>query len=124
MKDNRPINLDLTTLKYPLAAIVSILHRISGVFIFLGVALLLDLLDLSLQSEDGFADVVGLLDHVILKFFAWAVLAGLLFHLIAGLKHLLLDLGVGESINGALLGARLTLLLSAIAMIIAGVWIW
>ena len=100
------------------------MHRISGVFIFLGVALILYLLDLSLQSEEGFADVTGLLDHFLVKFLSWAVLAGLLFHLIAGLKHLLLDMGIGESVAGALLGARLTLLLSAIAMIIAGVWIW
>ncbi len=124
MKDNRPINLDLTTLKYPLPAIVSILHRISGAFIFLGVALMLYLLDLSLQSEAGFGRVSELLDHSIFKFLAWAVLAALLFHLIAGLKHLLLDMGIGESIQGGLLGARLTLVLSAIAMIIAGIWIW
>lgn len=124
MKDNRPVNLDLTTFTYPLPAIVSILHRLSGSFIFFGVALMLYLLDLSLQSEAGFDRVIELLDGVFVKFLAWAVLAGLLFHLIAGLKHLLLDMGIGESIRGGLMAARLTLLLSVIAMIVAGAWIW
>ena len=124
MKDNRPVNLDLTTFTYPLPAIVSILHRLSGSFIFFGVALMLYLLDLSLQSEAGFDRVIGLLDSITVKFLAWAVLAGLLFHLIAGLKHLLLDMGIGESIGGGLMGARLTLVFSAIGMIIAGIWIW
>lgn len=124
MKDNRPINLDLFTLKYPLPAITSLLHRISGFFIFFGMALLLYLLELSLQSEAGFGLVVELLNNVIVKCLTWAVLAGLLYHLIAGIRHLLMDLGIGESLQGGVLSARLTIVFSAMAMIVAGVWIW
>ena len=124
MNDNRPINLDLSTFKYPLPAITSLLHRISGAFIFVGVALMLYLLDLSLQSEAGFAQVLELLDQLLVKLLVWAVMAGLLFHLIAGIKHLLMDLGVGETLQGGVIGARITLLASAIAIIVAGVWIW
>ncbi|MDP1756070.1 MAG: succinate dehydrogenase, cytochrome b556 subunit, partial [Pseudohongiella sp.] len=57
MKDNRPINLDFKTLRLPLPAITSILHRISGVIIFGGVFVLLWLLSSSLKSEAGFLDV-------------------------------------------------------------------
>jgi succinate dehydrogenase / fumarate reductase cytochrome b subunit len=55
---------------------------------------------------------------------AWAVLAGLLYHLIAGIKHLLMDLGFGETLRGGFIGACITLALSAVAIIVAGVWIW
>ena len=124
MNDNRPKNLDITTFKYPLPAITSLLHRLSGAFIFIGVALMLYLLELSLQSESGFALVQELLSNVLIKFMAWAVLAGLLYHLIAGIKHLLMDLGFGETLRGGFIGACITLALSAVAIIVAGVWIW
>lgn len=124
MKDTRPQNLNLFSIKWPLAAITSIIHRISGVFIFIGVALLLYLLQLSLESEAGFARVLELLASPLVKFVTWAVVAGLLYHLIAGIKHLLMDLGFGETKRGSLLGAQLTLIVSFIAIALAGVWIW
>ena len=124
MKDNRPVNIDLTTFKYPLTAITSILHRISGIVIFAGVALLLYLLQLSLESAAGFAEVTALLDNMLVKFLSWSVLAALLFHLIAGVKHLLMDMGIGESLAGGVLAAKLTLIFSFIAIIAAGFWVW
>ena len=124
MKDNRPVNIDLTTFKWPLPALTSILHRISGVVIFAGVALLLYLLQLSLESAAGFAEVAALLDNMLIKFLSWSVLAALLFHLIAGIKHLLMDMGIGESLAGGVLAAKLTLVLSFIAIIAAGFWLW
>ena len=124
MEDNRPKNLDLSSFKYPLPAITSLLHRISGAFIFVAIAALLYLLDLSLESEAGFALVLELLNNVVVKLIVWAILAGLLYHLIAGIKHLLMDLGIGETMKGGVIGASLTLALSAIAIIVAGVWIW
>jgi succinate dehydrogenase / fumarate reductase cytochrome b subunit len=124
VKDNRPINIDLTTFKYPLPAITSILHRISGIVIFVGVALLLYLLQLSLESAAGFDLVAALLDNLIVKFLTWSVLAALLFHLIVGFKHLLMDLGIGETRAGGVLAAKLALLLAIIAMLAAGVWLW
>jgi len=124
VEDNRPKNLDLSSFKYPLPAITSLLHRISGAFIFVAIAALLYLLDLSLESEAGFALVLELLNNVVVKLIVWAILAGLLYHLIAGIKHLIMDLGIGETMKGGVIGASLTLALSAIAIIVAGVWIW
>ncbi|HAJ75871.1 MAG TPA: succinate dehydrogenase, cytochrome b556 subunit [Gammaproteobacteria bacterium] len=124
MKDNRPVNLDITTIRWPLAAIGSIIHRISGVFIFLNVALLLYLLDLSLQSQAGFDQAQAMLDNFVVKLVAWAVLAALLYHLIAGIKHLLMDLGIGETKQGARISTLIVMSLSGIAMVIAGIWPW
>ena len=124
MKDNRPKNLDLYTVRFPLPAITSILHRISGVFIFAGVFVLLWLLSESLSSEAGFTNVQQWLTATPVKLVIWAILAGLLYHLIAGIKHLVMDLGIGETLDGAKTGAVLVIALSAITIVLAGVWIW
>ncbi len=124
MKDTRPVNLDLTSVKFPLPAITSILHRISGVAIFFGVAVLLYLLQLSLQSEAGFQQVQEYLNNPLVKFVVWAILCGLLYHLIAGCKHLVMDFGIGETKSGAKTGAVITIVLSVIAFAVAGLWIW
>lgn len=124
MNDKRPRNLDFTTLRLPLPAITSILHRISGVFIFAGVAVLLWLFSESLQSADGFSRVEAWLSQIPIKLLIWAVLAGLLYHLIAGIKHLLMDMGIGETFAGSLLGAKLVVAISAVAILLTGVWLW
>ena len=124
MKDTRPKNLNLFSIKWPLAAITSITHRISGVVLFLGVAALLYLLELSLSSEAGFGTVLELLANPLVKFITWAIVAALLYHLIAGLKHLLMDFGIGETRQGSLRGAQITIVLAAVAIMLAGVWIW
>jgi succinate dehydrogenase / fumarate reductase cytochrome b subunit len=108
----------------PLPAIVSILTRASGVFIFLGMAVLLWLLDLSLSSEAGFAEAQQVLTSPMVKLVVWAIVSGLIYHALAGIKHLVGDFGVGETLEGGLLGARLVLVCSAILIALAGVWIW
>jgi succinate dehydrogenase / fumarate reductase, cytochrome b subunit len=124
VKDNRPKNLDLATLRFPLPALASITHRISGVVIFAGVFVLLWLLAESLSSESGFITVQQWLSTTPVKLVIWAILAGLLYHLIAGIKHLVMDFGIGETLEGANTGAWLVIVVSAIAIVLTGVWIW
>lgn len=124
VKDNRPVNLDFKTLRLPLPAITSILHRISGVIVFGGVFVLLWLLSSSLQSEAGFTDVQNWLATPLVKLIVWGILAGLLYHLIAGVKHLVMDLGIGETLQGANTGAKLVVVISVVAIVLAGVWLW
>lgn len=124
MKNQRPVNLELSKFTFPLAAIISILHRISGVFLFAGVAVLLWLLDASLASEERFAAVKETLTQPFWQVIIWVILAALAYHLIAGLRHLLMDMGVGESLQGGRTGAQLTLIVAVLLMVLAGVWIW
>ncbi len=124
MNDKRPKNLELSTIRFPLPAITSILHRVSGVFIFAGVGVLLWLFSESLSSAEGFARTAQWLDMPLVKLVVWAVVAGLLYHLVAGVKHLVMDLGIGETLSGAQTGARLVLIVSIIAIVLAGVWLW
>lgn len=124
VKDNRPVNLDLTKFHFPLPAITSILHRISGVLIFAGTAVLLWLLAESLSSAEGFARVAGWLDTAAVKFVVWVILSGLLYHLIAGVRHLIMDIGIGETLQGGRQGAVMIVIFSVISIVLAGVWIW
>jgi len=124
VKDTRPVNLDITTFKFPLPAITSILHRISGVALFIATAILLYLLQLSLSSEQGFSEAVTIMDGTLMKIVLWAITTGLFYHLIAGVKHLLMDLGWGETKQSAQLGAQITLGLAVLAAALAGAWIW
>ena len=124
VKDKRPVNLDLTAFKWPLPALTSITHRITGVVLFFGTAVLLYLMQLSLESEAGFQQVTEYLAMPLVKFVVWAIVAGLLYHLIAGVKHLIMDFGIGETLQGGKTGAVLTIVISAIAIVISGVWIW
>lgn len=124
VKDNRPVNLDFKTLHLPLPAITSILHRISGVIVFGGVFVLLWLLSASLESESGFTDVQNWLAAPLVKVVVWGILAGLLYHLIAGVKHLVMDLGIGETLEGAKTGAKIVVVISVMAIVLAGVWLW
>jgi succinate dehydrogenase / fumarate reductase cytochrome b subunit len=124
VKDTRPVNLNLLVFRWPIPAITSILHRISGVFIFFGIAALLYLLDLSLSSQAGFDEAANLLSGTTVKLIVWAVASGILYHLIAGIKHLIMDYGFGETVEGGRTGAILVLVISAIAIAAVGYWIW
>lgn len=124
MKDTRPVNLNLILFKWPLPAITSILHRISGVALFFGTAILLYLLQLSLDSQAGFDLALEIVASPAGKIILWLIVAALAYHLIAGAKHLLMDMGIGETREGAKTGAIVTLLLFAVSAVLAGVWLW
>ncbi|GAA5186102.1 succinate dehydrogenase, cytochrome b556 subunit [Acinetobacter sp. ANC 4169] len=127
MKSNRPVNLSMgqvleVNLKSPVA-IASILHRLSGVIVFLLVPVLLWLLDKSLSSAEGFAEVQAIFGGFIVRFIVWVFVAGLLFHFIMGIKHLLADLGFAEELQSGRVAATISLILAAISIVASFVWI-
>jgi succinate dehydrogenase / fumarate reductase cytochrome b subunit len=124
VKDNRPVNLDIATMRLPITAWASILHRASGVFIFAGTAVLMWALDASLSSPESFASLKECLASPLAKLVIWAILSGLIYHTLAGVKHLIMDFGIGETMEGGVLGARIVIALSALLIVLAGVWIW
>ena len=124
MIKKRPKNLDLTTVSFPVPAISSILHRITGVVLFIAVPILLWMLQKSLDSA-GYAELQAMFTESFLwQFILWAILTSVSYHVIAGVRHLLMDLGIGESLKGGRRGAWSVLVLSAIAAVLLGVWIW
>lgn len=124
MKSTRPKNLNLFTIRFPVTAIVSILHRISGVILFLFVPLALWVFHLSVSSEQGFATVHAFFVAPIAKLLIFCILSSFIFHFFAGIRHLLMDIHIGEELSSGRFTSYLTLTISIILMILLGVWLW
>jgi len=124
MKTERPVNLALTKFSFPIMAIASITHRITGVLLFVAIAYLLWLLGLALESPAGFAEAGAVLAQTLPKLVLLAVLAALLFHILAGLKHLVMDFHHWDTLDGGRLASQAVFVLSAIGTVIAGAWLW
>lgn len=124
MNDKRPVNLDIGTMKLPITAYVSILHRISGVILVAGTAVLLWLLDTSLSNEQSFNAIKASTGSFICKLIVWAVLSGLIYHCTSGIKHLIMDLGIGESFEAGVASSKIVITVSTILILLLGVSIW
>jgi len=124
MGKDRPVNLDLKTLKFPPMAVASILHRISGVLLFLLIPFLLYLLDYSLRSADSFLLLKQCLGSPFAKIVIVLSLAALLYHLLAGVRHLLMDCGWGESLTVGRRSAIAVFGLAILAVVLTGIWLW
>jgi succinate dehydrogenase / fumarate reductase, cytochrome b subunit len=124
LNKKRPVNLDIGTIQLPVTAYVSILHRVSGVVLFGAVGLFLWILDSSLSSEESFNSIKEFMNTLIVQIIIWLSLAALIYHLVAGLRHLVMDYGYGETLSGGILGAKLVLTFSAVLMLMAGFWLW
>jgi succinate dehydrogenase / fumarate reductase, cytochrome b subunit len=114
---------DLARFAWPIAAIASILHRVSGAALFVGIAFALYALDLSLASEAGFTELQGMMASKFGMFITWGLLAALAYHFVAGIKHLLLDLDIGDTLEGGRFAARTTLLFAGILVVLAAIWV-
>ncbi|MFV3332289.1 succinate dehydrogenase, cytochrome b556 subunit [Pseudomonas sp. NY15437] len=124
VNSKRPVNLDLRTIQLPITAYTSILHRISGVILFVGIAVLLFALDRSLASEDSFEQVKACLTHPLVKLVIWGLLSALLYHLVAGIRHLIMDAGIGETLEGGKRGSKIVIAVAVVLIVLAGVWVW
>ena len=122
----RPVFISVSpfTFSFPFTALASIAHRITGVLLFLGVGYLLWLLSLGLESEAGFAEAEAILAAPFAKFVLWAVLSMLIYHILAGVKHLLLDFHIGDTFEAATATTYAVVGLSAVLALITGAWLW
>jgi succinate dehydrogenase / fumarate reductase cytochrome b subunit len=124
VKDGRPVYLNLFQYKWPLVAIASILHRVSGVGVFFGIGILLFLLQTSLESQSSFELVRSSFQSPGLKLLVWLIISGLIYHFVAGVKHLIMDWGFGEDLRSAHLASQLTLAVATLLSLLAGVRLW
>lgn len=124
MNKKRPVNLDLSTIKLPITGFASFFHRVSGILLFAGMAFLLWMLDSSLDSQESFAAVRDVSSNPICKFVLFAVLAGLAYHMVMGIRHLIMDCGIGESLKGGQLGAKIAFVIAFVSIALIGVWVW
>ena len=125
MKTKRPVNLDIGSIKLPITSYVSILHRVSGVVLFFAVALLLCVFDSSLESEQSFQSLKESFASPLIQFVLWAALAALAYHFVAGIRHLIMDLGFGEdSFESGRRSAWVVVVVAILLMVAISGWIF
>lgn len=125
IKKARPKNLDLTTIRLPLPAKVSILHRVSGAGIFLCLPILLWLFQSSLTSAETFAIFKAVAAHPVAKLLLAGLIWAYMHHFCAGIRFLLLDLHVGIDLQSARASSVAVLVVSLVlTAILWGVVLW
>ncbi len=123
MNKNRPIHLALHKIKLPLPAFVSILHRVSGFFLFLSLPLLLWMAQASLRSIASYTELVEILNHPLSKLALLALLWSFFHHFCVGIRYLVLDLHIGASLAQARTSSKWVLGISLLLTVITGVWL-
>jgi len=125
-KDNRPVNLDLLTINLPIIGVASILHRISGFAFFICFPLVVWLLHISLQSTESFSQLKSHLENnTLLEAMAVFIVAGFIYHILAGLKKILGEIfGFGETLRSGQVLSWIVFALSFIGSLWFLIYIW
>ena len=109
--DHRPVYIDLRKINLPVSALISITHRLSGMYIFfITLPLMLALIYFSTESEDSFNDLSLFLKNY--KFILGLIVLSfciLWYHILSGVRHLIMDAHIGESLLASKYSAIFTI---------------
>lgn len=124
MPKSRPKHLNLILIKFPVMAIVSGMHRISGAVLFLFLPLILWLWHRSVVSPEAFDAFRATVSQPMMKLVLLGLLWGYLHHFCAGIRHLALDLDVGTDLQPARATSYAVLAVSVALTLAIGVAVW
>lgn len=126
IKRNRPKNLNLFTIRLPINALVSILHRATGCVLFLILPLLLVTLQLSLSSAEHYQTAVSILHSPFSKLMLLGLAWAFFHHFFAGVRHLAMDVHWMTTLMKARFTSKLVLALGVLATLAlaAKLWTW
>ena len=124
MNSTRPVNLDLLRMRFPVTAVVSILHRLSGIIMFIFLPLFLYIISQASNTPSSYHQLQTLLLTPWMIVLIWGILSASIYHILAGVRHLLADMGVGESLAFARCSAWLLIIVEFVVIAILGVWLW
>ena len=124
MIKKRPKHLALHKIKLPLPGFVSILHRISGLLLFVALPALLWIFQASLNSIESYTSLIEILRHPLSKLIALGLLWAFFHHFCAGIRYLLIDLHISSSLAGARLSSKIVMVVSLTLTLLMGVALW
>ena len=124
MNKQRPKHLALHLIKLPLPGFISILHRISGLLLFIALPLLLLMLQYSLRSIETYTQLLAVLAHPLAKLMLLGLLWAFLHHFCAGLRYLAIDLDYGVKLAQARASSKMVLAVSLVLTVLLGVKLW
>lgn len=113
----RPVHLNVLAMHFPLTAWVSIAHRLSGLWLFCMMPLLLFALEQSLLSASSFCQLKAVLSAPIYKILFLSLLAALCYHSVAGLRHMVMDFRRGTNKIKSTRSAALTIVITLVLFI-------
>ena len=116
--DARPFFLNLLKIRLPVQGVVSIIHRITGVLMFVGIPLLAWLLEMSLQGEAGFNRALEILSLPLSRIVVGVLVWSLVHHLLAGIRYLLIDFDIGLGKQQSRNTAWLVLVMETVLLLI------
>jgi len=109
--DHRPVYIDLRKINLPVSALISITHRLSGMYVFfITLPLMLALIYFSTESENSFNDLSLFLKNY--KFILGLIVLSfciLWYHILSGVRHLIMDAHIGESLLASKYSAIFTI---------------
>jgi succinate dehydrogenase / fumarate reductase cytochrome b subunit len=121
---NRAKNLNLLTIKLPINALVSILHRATGCVLFLMLPVILLLLQWSLSSALHFETVIAILHSPFIKLMLLGLAWAFFHHFFAGIRHLAMDVHWMTTLMKARYTSKVVLVLGVIATLILAIKLW
>jgi len=124
MDKEHPKHLALHLIQLPLPGFVSILHRVSGLLLFLALPLLLLMLQYSLRSIETYTQLMAILAHPLAKLLLLGLLWAFLHHFCAGLRYLAIDLDYGVKLAQARASSKAVLAVSLVLTVLLGAKLW
>jgi succinate dehydrogenase / fumarate reductase cytochrome b subunit len=124
VKKKRPVNLDLNTISFPPAAIASIFHRVTGVAMFFALLFVIYAWATSLTSIEGYNSVISMMDAWYGKVISIGTLSVLSYHIIGGIRHVIMDMGYWEELDSSNISAQIAMGLWVVLTIVLGVVLW
>ena len=118
---DRPKFLNLFQVSYPPGAIASIAHRVTGVLLAVATPIVAYAFTRSVAGPEGFAEIVRWARAIPIRLALAVLVAALVYHLLAGVRHLLMDAGIGSSLRAGRGSARAVLAAGVIAFVVAAV---
>ena len=117
--DHRPVNINLIKIKLPISALTSITHRLAGMYIFfITFPLSVFLFYLSISSPESFLNLTNTLigSFYLSTFVAFSYLV-LWYHILTGVRHLIMDMHIGESLEASKYSSIFVLFLWGLSVI-------
>lgn len=116
--------MSIKSYNFPVTAISSILHRISGLILLIAMPLAVVGMNYSLAGPSGYEATVNLLTIGWCSVFFWLFLSAITYHVYAGVRHMIMDMGFGESLKVAKFTSMLVIILGVISAVLWGWFLW
>lgn len=119
MQRDQPRFLNLLHLSYPPGAIASIAHRVTGVLLAIATPICAYAFSRSLASPETFDEIARWGRTVPVRLAFATLVAALAYHLLAGVRHLLMDIDIGSSLRAGRVSAWSVILIGIAAFVVA-----